>query len=131
MKENLQYKLFNKYPFIFRQKDLPQSQSLMCYGLDVGSGWFELLDELCYLTQRYIDRSDGKVPQLEAEQVKEKFGGLRFYYVGGDDYIRALVDMAEFKSFKICEMCGNKGIRRRGGWVRVLCGKCHKKRMKV
>ena len=46
------------------------------------------------------------VEQVVAIQVKEKFGGLRFYYTGGDDYIRGLENMAESMSYRTCEVCG-------------------------
>jgi len=76
------------------------------------------------------------IPQVTLDQVKEKFGTLRFYYTGGDDYIRGLVSMAESMSGVICEGCGaqaktnwpkaeNGGI---GGWVRTICAPCEEKR---
>lgn len=61
------------------------------------------------------------VPQVVASQVKEKFGTLRFYYDGGDDYIRGLASMAEAMSARTCEICGNPGKSRGGGWIRTLC----------
>lgn len=58
---------------------------------------------------------------ITVQQIKEKFGGLRFYYSGGDDYINGLVRMAESWADESCETCGNKGTRRSGGWIRTLC----------
>lgn len=66
------------------------------------------------------------VEQVVAIQVKEKFGGLHFYYMGGDDYIRALEAMAESMSYRTCEECGNPGTSTEGGWISVLCEE-HKK----
>jgi hypothetical protein len=79
------------------------------------------------------------VQQVTLDQVKEKFGTLRFYYTGGDDYIRGLVSMAESMSGVTCEGCGaqaktnwpkseNGGI---GGWVRTICEPCEEKRAKA
>lgn len=62
-----------------------------------------------------------KVDWVRISQIKEKFGGLRFYYDGGDDQISGFVDMAELWAGHTCEKCGNKGERRSGGWVRTLC----------
>jgi hypothetical protein len=62
-----------------------------------------------------------KVNYIDVMQIKEKFGGLRFYYDGGDERISGLVDMAESWANHTCETCGNKGERRHGGWVRTLC----------
>ena len=64
-----------------------------------------------------------KVDWIHVEQIKEKFGGLRFYYQGGDDQIHGMVTMAEVWAGRSCERCGDKGERRSGGWIRTLCDK--------
>jgi hypothetical protein len=61
------------------------------------------------------------VCQVTLDQVKEKFGTLRFYYSGGDDYISGLVSMAESMSGVTCETCGNPGKTVGGGWLTTLC----------
>ena len=61
------------------------------------------------------------IPQVIAQQVKEKFGTLRFYYQGGDDYISGLVAMAESLSGNTCETCGKPGHRTSGGWIKTAC----------
>lgn len=58
-----------------------------------------------------------------ADQVKEKFGGLRFYYHGGDDQVTGMVRMAESWAARTCEECGERGTMRHGGWIRTLCDK--------
>jgi hypothetical protein len=55
------------------------------------------------------------------DQVKEKFGTLRFYYSGGDDSIDGMVRMAESMSAVTCEECGIPGRIRHGGWISTLC----------
>jgi len=62
-----------------------------------------------------------KVDWIKVEQIKEKFGGLRFYYQGGDERISGMETMAEIWAGRTCERCGNKGERRSGGWIRTLC----------
>jgi hypothetical protein len=62
-------------------------------------------------------------PQVTVDQVKEKFGTLRFYYTGGDDYISGLASMAESMSGCTCEECGAPGKRVGGGWITTLCEK--------
>ena len=61
------------------------------------------------------------VPQVTLDQVKEKFGTLRFYYTGGDDYVRGLVSMAEAMSGVTCEQCGAPGDLRGQGWLYTAC----------
>ena len=59
------------------------------------------------------------VEQVVAIQVKEKFGGLRFYFSGGDDYIDGVVNMAETMSYRTCEECGASGNSE--GYIQTLC----------
>ena len=68
------------------------------------------------------------VTQVTLDQVKEKFGTLRFYYSGGDDYISGMVSLAESMTGVTCESCGNIGERRGGGWVHTYCTPCEEAR---
>jgi hypothetical protein len=61
------------------------------------------------------------IPQVILDQVKEKFGTLRFYYTGGDDEISGMVRMAESMSGVTCEECGSPGETKGQGWVVTLC----------
>lgn len=67
-------------------------------------------------------------PQVVVQQVKEKFGSLRFYYSGGDDYIGGLVSMAESMSGITCEECGAPGETGGTGWITTLCEKHRQER---
>ena len=127
MKEELDSLLVNKYPKIFRDRNADMRTTAMCWGFDHGNGWFTLLDKLCSHIQWHIDQSKGKVPQVIATQVKEKYGGLRFYFYGGDDYIDGSVSLAESLSYKICEDCGStKNVTQTEGWILTLCEECLK-----
>ena len=55
MNKNLQEKLYQKYPKIFRQKDLPMTQTAMCWGIACGDGWYDLIDELCSQIQNRVE----------------------------------------------------------------------------
>lgn len=132
-----------KYPKIFRDRNAPMTQTCMCWGFECGDGWYDLIDTLCAEIQNRVDWSveqqkykleDGRmkpedvVPeddlQVVAAQVKEKFGGLRFYVNGGTEEIYGMISMAESMSYKICEECGNPGRPNRGGWITTLCSPC-------
>lgn len=132
MKEELDKLLCEKYPKIFKDRHAPMTETAMCWGVGVGDGWYQILDSLCGQIQHHIDwkqeqkekygRGEG-CHQVVATQVKEKFGGLRFYYDGGDDYISGLVSMAESWADHTCEECGAPGKLRHGNWIRTLCDK--------
>jgi len=64
-------------------------------------------------------------PQVTINQVKEKFGTLRFYYSGGDDEISGMVRMAESMSGCTCEECGASAeTSSADGWVSTRCPVC-------
>lgn len=63
---------------------------------------------------------------VKFDQVKEKYGGLRIYFTGGDDYVEGIISMAEEYSYKVCEVCGNSGKPNKGGWITTLCESCRK-----
>ena len=124
MKSELDEYLCKVYPkmMVNRYKDM--KETCMCWGFECGDGWFQILNQLMGNIQHYIDwkNKDGEVvPQVVLDQVKEKFGTLRFYYTGGDDYIRGMVTMAESMSSVTCEECGKPGTSTGGGWIRTVC----------
>ena len=95
-------------------------------GFAVGAGWWPIIETLCANIQSHIDwrvKQGQEIAQVEVNQIKEKFGGLRFYYSGGDDEISGMVRMAEAWADIACEECGGIGKRRDGGWIRTLCDK--------
>lgn len=77
-------------------------------------------------------------------QIKEKFGGLRFYLdcsaleksetpvagmiefrpVAGNKEIRKLIERAEARSLEVCEDCSAPGDLYRDGWWHVKCPHC-------
>jgi len=96
-------------------------------GVSTGPGWWPIIQALCANIQSHTDwwnKNHEKNPvviQVTVNQIKEKFGGLRFYYSGGDDKIDGMVRMAESWAIHSCETCGNVGKSRSGGWIRTLC----------
>ena len=170
MSPELENKLYEKYPKIFADHNKSPQETCMCWGIAVGDGWYDLIDVLCqaltytFTTSVEIDEedakrlsiegdkfSDGKThyffsvrpPQVVADQVKEKFGTLRFYYhlvydpVAIElarkypqleqinkryaDYIDGIVHFADVASGRTCEVTGADGeLCVRGGWFKVL-----------
>ena len=92
-----------------------------CNFFDVNNGWFELIKELI---EDLISLGWDK----QTCQVKEKFGGLRFYINGGSDEIFNKITEAERKSYEICEETGKPGeLRKDLGWYRTLCDEEYEK----
>lgn len=138
MKKELQEQLYTKYPKLFRQKDLSIKESCMPWGIDFRPGWYQLFDSLCSFLQWHIDQNG--YPQVEFQQVKEKFGSMTIYWttVEGRDtiekydekynYFEGAIDFAEQISTHTCEECGQPGKIRDGGWVTVLCDDCDRRK---
>lgn len=66
-----------------------------------------------------LDEETLKVPI--ATQVKEKFGGLRFYVSGASDKQYNYISFAESMSYRTCEECGAQGRLYTDGWHKTLC----------
>jgi hypothetical protein len=75
----------------------------------------EKIDE----TKAKLDEETLKVPV--AVQVKEKFGGLRFYVNGATDKHWSYINFAESMSYRTCEECGAPGKTYTDGWHTTLC----------
>ena len=176
MKRELDEYLCKVYPKMMVNRDKDMTETCMCWGFEVGRGWFQILNQLMGNIQNHIDWSihnrdiaiaynemitqckagdytlfeerykdikpenqewkakhlkdiiEGDlrtlpdvVPQVTLDQVKEKFGTLRFYYSGGDDVIDGMVRMAESMSSVTCEECGKPGTSTGGGWIKTVC----------
>ncbi len=129
-----QYDEFTKH----MEEKYPEMFSNPYGGFSVGAGWWPIIELLCQQIDSYTKWKNNTreallkdnpynhkipdaVPQVVVAQIKEKLGGLRFYYDGGDDFIRGLETMAELWAGRTCEKCGKPGERYSGGWIRTLC----------
>jgi len=137
--------LAKKYP------DLMQKSQQDYIG--VNAGWYTILDVLFeglsgdverarYSLKFALENPDNKyikpIPELEAAladaleklptivQIKEKFGGLRVYADGGTEVHQAYINFAAAMAARTCEICGNPGELRDGGWMKTLCDEHHK-----
>ena len=133
MKKELQDKLYAEFPKIFADKDKSKQESCMYWGLAIGDGWYDIFHRLLTTLQWQTDKNSYK--QVVAEQVKEKFGSMRFYYRFEEteqskncefdrpnEYLRGLVDFATGMTGEICDVCGKKGDSgSKTGWIRVRC----------
>jgi hypothetical protein len=80
----------------------------------IGEGWYELVKNL--IDELIVAGWDKQICQ-----VKEKFGGLRFYTNAMSDECHKIVSKYESLSYETCEKCGEPGRLRQGGWLSTLC----------
>lgn len=155
--EDLDKKIVEKYPLIFKNRYADMKVTAMCWGLCISKGWYPLVDALCaqlyskynskkstyewlqksvgepryngeLYTQQEADEAKKEMDIAAAEipvasQVKEKFGGLRFYVECASKEQHEVIDFAERMSYYICEECGSmKDVQNWNlGWVATLC----------
>ena len=110
--------------------------------IECGEGWKDIIKITCeqILThESFLETTGVHVVEFEDEitdeddycsvrivQIKQKFGGLRVYYDGGDNIIREIVNEAETKALTVCEYCGsteNVKLRKRNSWLYTGCDK--------
>ena len=140
---------YEKYDAFIKRltEEYPRAMRNVYCGVSINEGWYHIVESLVRNIHHHIkwkrqmrlrdlrkqrkgEEVDGVtdyVHHIEIHQIKEKFGGLRFYYQGGDEQVHGMVRMAEAWAGTACEVCGNRGQSRQGGWVRTLCDEHAKK----
>jgi hypothetical protein len=122
-------KLKSNFPILYRQMGVPWQSGGMI-GFHIGKGWFDLIYDLSSKIEPLLVQM--KNPPF-AIQVKEKFGGLRFYLGGkceGEslEEIYNFINLYQSKSLITCENCGEKGNDvELGYWLKTLCLDCFEK----
>jgi hypothetical protein len=110
--DNTEY-LINAYPLLYADD----------FQFNVGDGWFWVIRDLSEQLNQHLELYGmiQTIPFPIVEQVKEKFGALRFYpnFVSPD--MLTLIKLAEEDSAKTCEICGRSGRLHKHGWYHTLC----------
>src|SRR5208283_513733 len=108
-------KLVKRFKFFTRpdQHDLP----IDAYGFECDNGWFDLIWRLCEHIEPLVDKD------FYVVQVKEKFGGLRFYTSGTlNGVVYEYIQDAENEAIHTCESCGKPGkLKKINGWYLTAC----------
>jgi hypothetical protein len=145
MREDLEKRLLEDFPDLYyRLLDINGWQP---FHISCSSGWEPLLrrlsERITHIVQSLplesptsvVDRqSISKDTRTKARQytgltaksfcviqVKEKFGGLRFYMSESTSEIELAIQDAEEESLTTCETCGRSGKLRGGPWYIVAC----------
>lgn len=83
---------------------------------NIAPGWSDLIRRLLI----DLDKPDMKW-SCTIHQVKEKFGGLRFYVGAANRAVSNRIEKAEKEAARTCDVCGNPGVLRAGGWMVTRC----------
>jgi hypothetical protein len=96
-----------------------QYKDILDCGFECLPGWANIIDTVLSIAAEIKETYDEPIVFL---QIKEKFGGLRMYHSGADDYLAGAICMASCLSQVTCECCGARGrLRKNHGWVQTLC----------
>ncbi len=125
--------IMDQFPLLYKDRTKPMSQSLMCFGFEVEDGWLPFLEEMSAKLEKeiemYVKQTGDSEDHARAAQVKSKFAGLRFYMDGNiTEPMENIIKEYEKRSHFVCEECGESGMVRSGGWLKVLCDGCQSKR---
>jgi hypothetical protein len=120
--------LEKQYPLCFKH------QGCCMLGIECQTGWNQLLHNLFTKLEGYLAVNPEKFINCEfpfrIDQIKEKFGTLRFYVSGAaSDEMMIAIDDAEVQSAKICEVCSKPAVvcvSKGGFWLKTLCSECAK-----
>ena len=93
--------------------------------IGVGEGWYPIIISL----DKALSLID---PEYKIYQIKQKFGGLR-YYCEAKSYgiVQTLIAEAETESFNTCENCGKfEELKNNKDHVTTLCQECSLQKFK-
>lgn len=116
--------LASQFPKIF-PKPVPRNhanidQHVLPWGFECGEGWYHVIHDLCQSVMAHCNKTGERPPQ--ACQVKEKYGGLRFYVDYASEEVYKIISSFEGYSYKVCEVCGAPGkMRDDNRWVMTRC----------
>lgn len=126
MSPNLEQRLYQTFPKLYQH---------LSY-FECCDGWFDLIWNLSEKLESIIKISPAPDPELFppeytspeqvyfAQQVKEKFGSLRFYLAFSTEEMEEVIHEFEEESKSVCETCGHPGKMRRLSHIRVSCDDC-------
>jgi len=119
MHQELEQKLYDDFPELYRGRNKSLKESSMCFGFSCGDGWFQIIYDLSADIMAIVNEEGIAVP--EVRQVKEKLGGFCFYLDGVNEKINRRIMQATALSLETCEVCGAPGRKSSGVWIRTLC----------
>lgn len=95
------------------------------YVFGVDDGWYSLIRDLSIKLEPFVLAANTVAiedyEKIRVAQIKEKFGGLRFYVNYSSDEMNKLISDAESQSYEVCEQCGEPGTPTKTNWIKTLC----------
>ena len=112
---------------MFQDRKTQIKDNFELVGIECGSGWYGLIMPIIIELNKFNkEQKTNAWEDLKPSQIKEKWGGLRFYCSPSEhipEHIYKMIKKAEELSYHICEKCGSpKDVgRTTSGWITTLC----------
>lgn len=91
---------------------------------DTPDGWRPMLEEMCEEVDQALKVAGWKSEDYHIAQIKEKWGGLRWYDEGGPDSLRDIIRKYEQKAMTTCCNCGKEATCYSTGYILPYCWEC-------
>lgn len=121
-------RLCNLYPFLNPHDDSED----YTYLDDMPYGWRQAFGEqMCQEIRESLLAEGGQelLNSYHVVQVKEKFGGLRWYDDGCPESTKDIIHKYEILSTSLCVECGKPATKHTSPWILPVCDACYNKLM--
>ncbi len=127
------------YPFLIMKTNYWTGEKIPEEEINYTTTWFDSIPEgwakafgeqMCDELLEILKKAD-YVDEYQIIQIKEKFGGLRWYDNGVPDAVwdeyKAWLDKYEILADKTCILCGEPATHYTAGWIMPVCDSCFDK----
>ncbi len=139
MNNKFEEEIFSLGPILYQRKTLSINQTCLAWGIECPDSWYNELKDLTIKLEKLNNQYKDLI-QVVAEQVKEKYGSLHFYYdiVTIKDNIKQeiindisqkcneYIENAEENLWNVCYICGEIATQTSNGWIERYCDNCFK-----
>jgi hypothetical protein len=121
--EDFEAILIKEFPELYINMYGSEYKTCLSCGLETPNGWNNIIYELSKKIYNHA-KENRLYPFPVVEQVKEKFGSLRYYISDSDKTIDSFIRYAEHLSETACFKCGTNFNKIK--WSDACCDKCKK-----
>ncbi|MFL0194333.1 hypothetical protein ACJDU8_01900 [Clostridium sp. WILCCON 0269] len=121
--KHIEETLKEKYSFINMDNHI--WNQLVNTANEYGCGWHDLIIELIEKIENIYKENNVDISEFKIDQIREKYGGLRFDALSSIKEVYHIISKYEDKSDTICDECGKIGsLCEKNGWLETLCEEC-------
>lgn len=128
VKNRFYYKLNNVLDWVYGNIIQPLCFIPIYTELDaMPKGWRKCFGIQMYKEIKASLKGHNYLKEYRITQIKEKFGGLRWYDAGAPEEVNKIIQKYEYISEKTCIVCGRPATKISRGWISPYCDDCYKR----